>query len=193
MPDDFAVDRGGAGDAADRARVRLASLQVDAAQAYAAITAAEVALRVLAEHRVAAERIARHAAARHAAAARGADTCARARRGVVAGLAGGLQARAEWRAELALRQAALAEAERPLAEARRGLAVAREEFAAQVRAPAEAVTELRRLTAEGGAGRDERAACAEPAGRGRGGAARPREGPGEPAAAPGATPGGAVV
>jgi hypothetical protein len=181
MPENLAAQRDGTGDAADSARVRLASLQVDAEQAYAAITAADAALRVLAERRVAAERVARHAAARHAAAARAAGTCARARPGLLAQLASRLRARARWRAEVATRQAALAGTQLPLAGARRALAQARDEFTAQVQARAGAVTELRRLTAECAEVQQELVACGEHAVPRR----RDRD---RPPASPGAAP-----
>lgn len=134
-------------DAGATARARLAALQDSAADAYAAIAAADDALRALAERRVAAERDLRHAIARHHAASRAAAAHARVRPGPFAQLATGFRAGREWRERRAALEAALHEAQRPLATARRALFHVKGEFAAQVHARAEAVTALRRLTA----------------------------------------------
>jgi hypothetical protein len=143
------------GDAARAARVRLADLQDSAAGAYAAITAADAALRAEAGRRVAAERAVRQAAAVRAAAARAAQAHARTRPGPLTQLASGLRARPRWQRRQAVLDNAVAEADRPLADARRVLSAVRDEFASQVRARGEAAAALRRLTAECAAARAE--------------------------------------
>ena len=145
MPDVGAEDEKHADRDADTARARLALLQDRAAAAYAAITAADAVLRVLAEHRVAAEGVLRHAATGHQAASRAVTGHQRAKPGPLAQLATWFRAGREWRE----RQAALAAAaELPLAGPRRTLSQVKAEFAVQLNARAEAVAELRRLTAE---------------------------------------------
>jgi hypothetical protein len=153
--DERAPDSGHAASAADAVRARLAARQDEAADAYTAITAADAALRPLAQRRVAAEQLLRHAAARHHAASRAAAAHARARPGPLAQLRSRLRARSAWRARDAGLQAALTQTQPPLAEARQALSLARDAFAAQVRERAEAVTALRRLTAECAAAREE--------------------------------------
>jgi hypothetical protein len=146
-------------DAADAALGRLTALQDGAAGAYAAIIAAEVALRAVASRLVAAEQTLRRAAAVRAAAVRAAEAHARTRPGLLAELASGLRARPRWRRERTLLAAAVADAARPLADARQALSQVREEFAAHLRARGEAAGELRRLTAECAAARAEVTAC----------------------------------
>jgi len=133
---------------ADSASARLAILQGNSADAYAAITAADAALGALAERRVAAERELRHASARHQAASRAAAAHARARPGLVAQLATRFRPRREWRDRRGELEDALRDADRPLAAARQALSQVKDEFAARVHERAEAVTTLRRLTAE---------------------------------------------
>jgi chromosome segregation ATPase len=135
-------------DTAVTARARLAALQDCAADAYAAITAADAALRALAGRRVAAERELRHAVTRHHAVSRAAAAHARVRPGPLAQLATRFRAGREWRERRAALDAALHETQRPLATARRAVSQVKGEFAAQVHTRAEAVTALRRLTAE---------------------------------------------
>jgi hypothetical protein len=148
-------------DAVKTAETRLAAprtlrtLQDSAADAYAAITAADAVLRAIAERRVAAERELRHAVARHHAASRASAAHAGARPGPFAQLATRFRAGREWRERRAALDAARHEAERPLAAARRMLSQVKGEFAAQVHARAEAVTALRRLTAECAAALEE--------------------------------------
>jgi hypothetical protein len=144
---------------ADAARAVLAGLQQSAADAYAAITAADDALRVLAGRRVTAERALRRAAARHAAAARAAAAHARARPGPFAQLATGLRARREWRQQRPVLEAALGAAERQLTMARQVLSAAKADFTAGVSARAEVAATLRRLTAECAAARAQIAAA----------------------------------
>ena len=72
---------------AGAASARLADLQRGAAEAYAAITMADEALRVLAGQRVTAERALRRAAARHQAASRAVAAHARGKPGPLARLA----------------------------------------------------------------------------------------------------------
>jgi chromosome segregation ATPase len=133
---------------ADTARARLAGLQHDAAEAYAAITAAEDALRALATHRVAAERALRLAAARHQAAARAVAGHARARPGLFARLATRFRAEGEWRRQQLELASAFAAAERQLCTARQALSDVKEGFAARLAARAAAAARLRHLTAE---------------------------------------------
>jgi len=139
------------GRPADAARVRLAGLQHDAAEAYAAITAAEDALRARARHRVAAERALRLAAARHQAASRAVARHARARPGLFARLATRFRAEGEWQRQRLELTSALAAAERQLCTARQALADTKESFAAGLAVRAAAAARLRHLTAECGA------------------------------------------
>jgi hypothetical protein len=142
-------------DPAQAARSRLAALQDSAADALAAITAADAALRAIAVRRVAAEQQLRQAVAARQAAARTAAGHARAQPRRVANLASRFRAGPDWRRGQAALDAAVAAAERPLADARRALADVRDEFAAQLQARAEPVAALRRLTAECAAARAE--------------------------------------
>jgi hypothetical protein len=103
---------------------RLAALQDRAADAYAAVTAADAELRALAGRRVAAERELRRALL---AAGTDADTQADTQAGTGAALD----------------------------DARRAAARLRDEFAARLAARAQAVTALRRLTADCAAARAE--------------------------------------
>jgi hypothetical protein len=150
-------DSGGAGSA-DAARALLAGLQHDAAEAYAAIAAADEALRVAARHRVDSERALRFAAGRHAAASRAVTAHARGRPGPFAQLATGFRAGREWRQREPALDAALAGAERQLAVARQALSAAKDDFTARVASRAAAAATLRRLTAECAAARAEIAA-----------------------------------
>jgi hypothetical protein len=133
----------------DAAGARLASLRASAADAYDAIVAADDALAVLAGRRVAAERVLRHALARPGPAVL---PCCRPR------------ARREWRERRAILATALADAEQLLADTRQALADVKQEFTARLRSRAEAVAELRRLTGECAAARDELDAAEEEAG-----------------------------
>lgn len=143
---------------------RLARLRASAACAYDAIVAADDALAVLAGRRVAAERVLRHVAMLHGVAARAAQAHALARPGPVALLASRLRAGREWRERRAILAAALADAEQLLADTRQALADVKHEFTARLRSRAEAVAELRRLTGECAAARDELAGAEEEAG-----------------------------
>jgi hypothetical protein len=148
------TERGKDGDCA-----LLAGLQHSAADAYAAITAADEALRVLAGQRVAAERALRLAAGRHQAAARAAAAHARSRPGLLAQLATRLRAGREWRRQRAALETALAAAGRQLAAARQALSEAKDEFAARLAGRTAAAATLRRLTAECAAARGRIAAA----------------------------------
>ena len=117
MADVRAEDGDDAGRTANAARARLALLRGSAAEAYAAITSADAALRTLAEHRVAAEGALRHAAARHRAAARAVAAHARVRPGPLAQLATRFRAGRHWRERRTALAAAAADAERPAAPA----------------------------------------------------------------------------
>lgn len=158
MPGEHADNGHRAGNAAEAAMVRLAALQDEAAEAYAAITAADAALRAIAARRVVAERVARAAAARHHRAARAAAAHTRTRPGPLAQLASRFRAGQAWRAERSALDAALAATQRPLADARQTLAQVKDEFTARVRVRADAAAALRRLTAECAAARAEIAA-----------------------------------
>ena len=140
---------------------RLAMLQASAAGAYDAIVAADEALGILAGRRVAAERVLRDVAMLHQVAARAAEAHARARPGPVTLLASRLRAGREWRERHAILAEALTDAERLLADTRQALADVKREFAAGLLARGEAVTELRRLTEECAAARDELATAGE--------------------------------
>jgi hypothetical protein len=150
----------GAGDLgrADAARDRLAGLQHSAAEAYAAITAADDALRVAARQRVTAERALRLAAARHQAAARAAAAHARAKPGPFAQLASRFRAGREWRQARPAVEAAIADAEQLAVTARRALSDAKGDFTARLAVRAAAAATLRRLTAECAAARAQIAA-----------------------------------
>jgi hypothetical protein len=148
MPDVGAEDEKHADRDAATARARLALLRDSAAAAYAAITAADAVLCGLAEHRVAAEGVLRHAATGHHAASRAVTAHQRAKPGPLAQLATWFRAGREWRERQAELAAAVAGAELPLAGARRTLSQVKGEFTVQLNARAEAVAELRRLTAE---------------------------------------------
>src|ERR1700722_19609966 len=150
-------DSGLAGPA-DAARALLAGRQHKAAEAYAAITAADGALRLAAGHRVSAERAARPAAGPHAAAARAAAAHARARPGPLAQLGTGFRAGREWRRQRPALEAALAAAETQLTAAGQALSAAKDEFTVRVAARAAAAATLRRLTAECAAARAQIAA-----------------------------------
>lgn len=150
-------DSGGA-MSADTARALLAGLQQGAAEAYAAITAADEALRVAARHRVTTERALRLAAARHAAATRAVAAHARARPGPFAQLASCFRAGREWRRRQPGLEAARTAAERQLAMARQALSAAKDDFTAQVARRAGVAATLRRLTAECAAARAQIAA-----------------------------------
>ena len=150
-------DAGGAGSA-DAARALLAGLQHGAAEAYAAIAAADEALRVAARHRVTSERSLRLAAGRHAAASRAVTAHTRARPGPFAQLATWFRAGRQWRQRQPALEAALAGAERQLAVARQALSAAKDEFTARVASRAAVAATLRRLTAECEAARAQIAA-----------------------------------
>lgn len=150
-------DSGGAGSA-DAARALLADLQHGAAEAYAAIAAADEALRVAARHRVDGERALRFAAGRHAAALRAVAAHAQARPGPFAQLVTWFRAGREWRQRQPALEAALAAAERQLAVARQALSAAKGDFSARVASRAAAAATLRRLTAECAAARAQIAA-----------------------------------
>jgi hypothetical protein len=155
VPDVGTEDGKHADREADAVRTRLALLQDAAAEAYAAITTADDNLRDLAACRVAAEGILRVAVARQHAASRAVTAHQRARPGQLAQLVTWFRARREWRERQAAVTAAAADAELPLTATRRMLTQVKAEFATQVQARAEAVTELRRLTAECAATREE--------------------------------------
>jgi chromosome segregation ATPase len=164
-PRDHCQHAPGAAAADSRARLtetraRLTALQDAAAAAYDEITAADAALRALARRRVSAERAARHAAAVRQDAVRAAAAGARDRPGLLAEVASGFRARSRWRSRRAGLDAAVSAAQPPLDAARRSLSEVRDEFAAQVQARAEAVTVLRRLTAQCAAARAQLAANA---------------------------------
>jgi hypothetical protein len=146
---------------ADAAGARLALLRASAAGAYDAIVAADDALGVLAGRRVAAERVLRNVAMLHRVASRAAEAHELARPGPVALLATRLRAGREWRERRAILAQAVTDAERLLADTQRAVADVKREFAARLRARAAAVTELRRLTGECAAARDELAAAGE--------------------------------
>ena len=150
-------DASGAGST-DAARALLADLQHGAAEAYAAITAADEALRAAARHRVTAERALRLAAGRHAAATRAMAAHVRARPGPFAQLASWFRAGREWRQRQPALDAALAAAERQLAMARQALSAAKDDFTARVARRAAAAATLRHLTAECAAARAQIAA-----------------------------------
>jgi len=143
----------------DAARTQLADLQHSAAEAYAAITAADEALRVLAGHRVTAERALRLAAGRHQAAARAAVAHARSRPGPLTQLTTRFRAGRDWRRQRLALDVALAAAERQLAAARRALSEVKDEFTARLAARTAAAATLRRLTAECAAARGRIAAA----------------------------------
>jgi hypothetical protein len=145
----------------DAPGVRLAGLRASAAGAYDAIVAADDALGVLAGRRVAAERVLRNVAMLHRVAASAAQAHALARPRLLALLATRLRAGREWRDRRTILAQALTDAERLLADTRQALADVKQEFAARLAARAEAVTDLRRLTAECAAARDELAAAGE--------------------------------
>ena len=140
---------------------RLAVLRVSAAGAYEAIVAADDALSVLAGRRVAAERVLRDVAKLHQIAARATAAHALAKPGLAALLTSRLGAGRDWRERRAILAEALTDAERLLADTRQALDDVKQEFAALLRARAEAVTELRRLTDACAAARDELAAAGE--------------------------------
>ena len=143
-----AEDLEGAEHAGDGALARLAGLRRDAAEAYAAISAADTALEALARQRVAGERVLRQAFSRHQAASRALAAHERARPGLPAQLRTGFRAGRAWLARRADLDVALREAAGPLTAARRAVSGVKREFAAQVHARAEAAGALRRLTAE---------------------------------------------
>lgn len=147
------ADGGTAGGGPDAARARLAGLQRDAAEAYAAITAADEALRVLARHRVTAERALRLAAARHQAVSRAVAAHARARPGPLARLATRFRAERQWRQQRPELESALTAAARQLSMARQALSDVKEDFAARLAVRATAAAALRSLTADCAAAR----------------------------------------
>jgi hypothetical protein len=155
VPDAGADDGNHADREAGAARTRLAVLQGRAAEAYAAITAADAELRDLAACRVAAEGMLRDAAARHHEASRAVTAHQRARPGPLAQLVTWFRAGRKWRERQAALTAAVADTELPLTAMRRVLSQVKAEFATQVQARAEPVNELRRLTAECAATRKE--------------------------------------
>ncbi len=139
---------GGGAGRADAGRALLAGLQHGAAEAYAAIVAADEALRAAARHRVTSERALRLAAGRHAAASRAVAAHARARPGPFAQVATWFRAGREWRRRQPALEAALASAERQLAVARQALSAAKDDFTARVASRAAVAAPLRGLTAE---------------------------------------------
>jgi hypothetical protein len=140
---------------------RLAVLRASAAGAYDAIVTADEALSVLAGRRVAAERVLRDVARLHGIAARATAAHALAKPGLAALLASRLRAGREWRERRAILAQALTDAERLLADTSQALDEVKQEFAARLQARAEAVQELRRLTDECAAAREELAATGE--------------------------------
>jgi hypothetical protein len=142
----------------DATRARLADAQRGAAEAYAAITAADDVLRVVARRRVTAERAVRLAAARHQAASRAAVAHTRTRPGPFAQLATWFRAGREWRRAQPVLEAALADAERQVAVARQALSETKGDFIARLAERAAAAATLRRLTTECAAARAEIAA-----------------------------------
>ncbi len=138
----------------------LAAHQASAADAYAAITAADAALRALAGRRVAAELALRRVAARHHAVTLAVTAHARSRPGRLRRLATGFRAERDWAERLVALSRRRAEAEPPLAAAADALTRVKGEFSAQVQARAEAVTALLAATAACAAIRAEPAARA---------------------------------
>lgn len=130
------------------ALTRLAALRREAAAAYAAISAADAALESLAGQRAVGERGLRDALAGYQVVSRALAAHARAKPGPLAQLLTGFRAGREWLARHSDLNVALREATEPLAAAQREVSRVKHEFAAQVQARAEAVTALRRLTAE---------------------------------------------
>jgi hypothetical protein len=130
------------------ALTRLAGLRQDAADVYAAITVVEDTLRTLAGQRVAAERSLRAVCHRRGAAGKALEAHARAKPGLRAQLSTRFGAGREWRARQAGLEAALGDRAAPVDAAQRELAQVQAQFAAVVRARAEAAATLRRLTAE---------------------------------------------
>jgi len=142
------VDDAVGGGAASAALSQLAALRRDAAAAFAAISDADAALNALAGQRVEGERILRHALARHQVASRALAAHERAKPGRLVHLLSGFRAGREWLARQADLNSDVREATGPLTAARRTVSGVKREFAAQVHTRAEAVTALRRLTAE---------------------------------------------
>jgi hypothetical protein len=152
--DEFrAAQRKVAALAAERAQAalalsRLPVLRRDAGTACDAITAADDTLRALASQRVSAERSLRAAWARYGTVMRARDAHARAKPGLPALLRARLGARREWQARQAVLDDALRDCAAAVDTAQRAVTDLRGRFAATVRARAEAVAALRRLTAE---------------------------------------------
>ncbi|HXT90470.1 MAG TPA: AAA domain-containing protein, partial [Trebonia sp.] len=152
--DEFrAAQRKVAALAAERAQAalalaRLPVLRHDAGTAYDAITAADDALRALASRRVTAERTLRAAWSRYGTVVNARDAHARAKPGLPALLTARFDARREWQARRAVLDDALRECAMPVDAAQRAVTDLQERFAATVRARAEAVAALRRLTGE---------------------------------------------
>jgi chromosome segregation ATPase len=144
---------------ADEARARLADLRHSAAGAYAEITAADDALRVIARRRVTTEQDLRLAAGRHHAAEHAVAAHAQARPGPVAQLATRYRARTQWRQARPALDAALADAERQLRTARQALSEVKHDFMARLAVRAAAAAKLRRLTAACAAARSQIAAA----------------------------------
>ena len=140
---------------ADSARARLAALQDEAARVYAAICAADEALRVLAARRVAAERDVRALGATHLAATQAAAAHALDSQGPLARLAGRFRGGSKRRAGQDAIQCLLAGLDGPLTAARLALAQVKGEFTAQLAARAELAATLRGLTAECAAAQEE--------------------------------------
>jgi hypothetical protein len=136
------------GQPGNRARARLAALQEGAGVVYEAITSVDAGLRLLAGRRVAAERVLRHDAARFEAASRALAAHDRDRPSLGRLLATRYRARDEWRSGRAPLTTALGQVNQDLAVSRAAVTQAKAAFAAQVAVRAEAVSELRRLTAE---------------------------------------------
>ena len=134
----MAAERGQppAAGGAPPARSRLAALQDRAADAYATVTAADAELRALAGARVAAERVLRRAL-------------------LAAGTEPDTEPDTEADTEADTRAGTEAGTGAALDDARRAAARLRDEFAARLTARAEAVSVLRRLTADCAAARAE--------------------------------------
>lgn len=157
------------------AGARLAELRERAAGAYAAVTAADDALRTAAGRRVAAERGVRQALALRQAAQRAAAAHERARPGPLTRLRHPLRGGLDWRRRREALTAALLALEPVLADARRAAGVAGDAFAAQVRVRGEAAAALRRLTAACAAAMEELNACRPHAAPPPGAGSRPDE------------------
>lgn len=139
--------------AAERAQAalalsRLPVLRRDAGTAYDAITAADDTLRALAAERVDAERSLRAAWSRYGVLVKARDAHAQTKPGLPALITARFGASREWRTRQVEFDHALRNCAAPVDAAQRAVTKLQARFAATVRARAEAVATLRRLTAE---------------------------------------------